>query len=210
MSLQPSPIISTLPLPGTRPPHMARRCSCGSTILPPASAAARIVPNRPPTFYDLTCDCSAPLPVENLGTEPLASLGAWTTVPEKYAEMRKWPILLVCTAVNSATQLVWAHLSALKFENVSVQLALNVEAVEEAVKVWQPRIVIGTFLTMKVPESVYRNVSQTPFHEAFPLTFRSLPSSFTPARQVMWGRPPWTGLSSATTALFRPKRRSTT
>lgn len=167
MSLQPSPIISTLPLPGTRPPHMARRCSCGSTILAAASAT-RTTPNRPPTYYDLPCDCSAPLPVEGLGAESLASLGAWTAVPEKYAEMRKWPILLVCTAVNSATQLVWAHLSALKFENVSVQLALNVEAVEEAVKVWQPRIVIGTFLTMKVPESVYRNVMTLIVHPGPP------------------------------------------
>ncbi|RXK38011.1 hypothetical protein M231_04680 [Tremella mesenterica] len=110
------------------------------------------------TAYDCPSTEGIPFPIKELNFSNQASLGPWITVPEKYKAMRDWRILIVCTAVNSMTQQFHCLLSMLKFNSVSIQMATNEKDVVAAVETWKPQLVIGTFLTMKVPESVFKNV----------------------------------------------------
>jgi putative two-component system protein, hydrogenase maturation factor HypX/HoxX len=63
-------------------------------------------------------------------------------------------ILLVASAYNSMTQRVHAELADQGLE-VSVELALGDEVMREAVRRWDPDLVIAPMLTMAIPEDIW-------------------------------------------------------
>lgn len=91
-------------------------------------------------------------------TRYLADLPA---LPE---DVRKWRILLLVSAVNSLSQRVATYLSDIGCERVSIELALSDEGMISAVMAHSPHVIICPFLTKKVPDVIYDNVSSRPGH----------------------------------------------
>lgn len=90
---------------------------------------------------------------------PLArSLAELPPIPE---DVRKWRILLLVSAANSLTQRVMTYLSDLGCEKVSTELALSDESMISAVLAHSPHVVLCPFLTKKVPDVIWENVSET-------------------------------------------------
>lgn len=78
------------------------------------------------------------------------------------SDVRKWRILLLVSAVNSLTQRMQTYLADIGCTRVSTELALDDETMVSAVLAHSPHVVICPFLTKKVPDVVYSNVSNPP------------------------------------------------
>lgn len=75
------------------------------------------------------------------------------------SDVRKWRILLLVSAVNSLTQRLQTYLADMGCTRVSTELALTDENMVSAVLAHSPHVIICPFLTKKVPDVVYNNVS---------------------------------------------------
>lgn len=75
------------------------------------------------------------------------------------SDVRKWRILLLVSAVNSLTQRMQTYLADMGCTRVSTELALSDETMVSAVLAHSPHVIICPFLTKKVPDVVYNNVS---------------------------------------------------
>lgn len=78
------------------------------------------------------------------------------------SDVRKWRILLLVSAVNSLTQRMQTYLADMGCTRVSTELALSDETMVSAVLAHSPHLIICPFLTKKVPDVVYSNVSNPP------------------------------------------------
>lgn len=75
------------------------------------------------------------------------------------SDVRKWRVLLLVSAVNSLTQRMQTYLADMGCTRVSTELALTDENMVSAVLAHSPHVIICPFLTKKVPDVVYNNVS---------------------------------------------------
>ncbi|HEY9609904.1 hydrogenase maturation protein [Allocoleopsis sp.] len=64
-------------------------------------------------------------------------------------------ILLLSNAYNSLTQRIHVEL-AYQGHNVSVELTLNTQVMAEAVELYQPNLIIASFVKMAIPEVIWR------------------------------------------------------
>lgn len=64
-------------------------------------------------------------------------------------------ILLLTHAFNSLTQRLYVELTALGHQ-VSVELDINDRVTEEAVALFRPHLILGSFLKRAIPESIWR------------------------------------------------------
>ncbi len=89
--------------------------------------------------------------------QPLSTLFLLSApLAESAAGLTEWRILLIVTSVNSSTQRVLVYLGV---DNVSTQLATSDEGMLTAAEVWNPQIIFCPFLTRRIPEAVFKNVS---------------------------------------------------
>jgi hypothetical protein len=98
---------------------------------------------------------------QDYSKSPITSppLGPYAQLPDSATGLKEWKVLLLVTAVNSFSQKVITYLRFLGFKHVSVQIASSDESMERACKGWNPDLVICPFLTRRIPETVFNNVS---------------------------------------------------
>ncbi len=80
-------------------------------------------------------------------------------LPTPPTPLLDWKILVLVTAYNSLSQRVVTHLKDVGFNQISIQLATCDEDMVKAVTEWEPVLVICPFLTKRVPEAIWKNVS---------------------------------------------------
>ncbi len=90
-----------------------------------------------------------------MGNEKVYGFSYRRTFAEDLLE--RMNILMLCTAFNSLSQRVFCFLKD-RGHNVSVEFAYSAGLVEEAVKLWQPDLIVSPYLIQKVPQSVWEKV----------------------------------------------------